>query len=53
MKRQKTYQSFISDDLDLVKDAFTEYGYSIQTEEDFSTYDGWNDRNRKVKRGEK
>lgn len=53
MKRQKTYHSFIGEDLDLVKDAFTEYGYSIQTEEDVSTYDGWKDKNRRVKRGEK
>lgn len=53
MKRQKTYQSFISDDLDLIKKEFSGNGFTIDTEDDFSTYDGWKEMNRKVKRGEK
>ena len=53
MKRQKTYQSFISDDIDLIKEQFSVNGYTIDKEDDFSTYDGWKEKNRKVKRGEK
>lgn len=53
MRRQKTYQSFIGDDLDLIKNEFGGNGYSVDKEDDFSTYDGWKDKNRRVKRGEK
>ena len=54
MKSQKTYERFIEDDFNIIQEEFNkEKGLSVKTADDFSTYIGWKERNRKVKRGEK
>ena len=53
IKEHKNYQRFISDDFENVKDQFAEIGYYIEEEDDFCTYQGWKEKGRKVKRGEK
>jgi hypothetical protein len=54
MKSAKTYERFIDDDFNIIKDEFYKLkGLSVETTDDFCTYDGWMDRKRKVKRGEK
>ena len=53
MKPSTNYEKFITDDFLLIQDCFEEQGYSITNATDFSTYQGWIDKGRKVKRGEK
>ena len=53
MKPSTNYEKFISDDFSLIQDCFKEQGYSITNATDFSTYQGWIDKGRKVKCGEK
>ena len=53
MKPSTNYEKFIADDFSLIQDCFEEQGYSITNATDFSTYQGWIDKGRKVKCGEK
>ena len=53
MKPSTNYEKFITDDFSLIQDCFEEQGYSITNATDFSTYQGWIDKGRKVKCGEK
>ena len=53
MKRETNYNRLIRDDLDAVRKEFASIGKTIDTEEDFGTYDLWKERGRKVQRGEK
>ncbi len=49
----KNYEKFITDDFSKIHDEFSAKGYSIHSADDFSTYVGWKEKGRKVKRGEK
>jgi len=54
MKSPKTYERFIEDDFNIIQEEFNkEKELSVETADDFSTYIGWKERNRKVRRGEK
>ena len=46
------YEKFINDDFALIQDCFYEIGYKVSNAADFSTYQGWLSKGRKVKRGE-
>ena len=48
-----TYNKFITDDFSIIKDEFEQQGFPIESENDFSTYVGWKEQGRVVKRGEK
>lgn len=52
MKPSINYEKFITDDFLLIQNCFKEQGYTIENATDFSTYQGWIDKGRKVKRGE-
>ncbi len=47
-----TYEKFINDDYEIIKDEFEKQGYPVSSEDDFTTYVGWKERDRNVKRGE-
>ena len=49
----KTFQRFIRDELNTINKEFKDKGYNVHSHEDVSTYKGWQDEGRKVKKGEK
>ena len=49
----KNYEKFITDDFIQIHNKFYENGFKIKSADDFSTYIGWKEKGRKVKRGEK
>ena len=51
-KSPKTYEKFINDDWEIIKDEFEKQGYPVRSGDDFTTYVGWKERDRVVKRGE-
>ena len=53
MKRETNYNNLIRDDLQMIIKEFADIGKTIETEEDFGTYDLWMKRGRRVKRNEK
>ena len=48
-----TFQRFIRDELNNINKGFSDKGYNVHSPEDVSTYKGWQDEGRKVKKGEK
>lgn len=54
MRSATTYAYFLDDDFNIIKERFdNEKGLSVSNAEDVCTYQGWMERKRKVKRGEK
>ena len=47
------YDKFVNNEFNLIKHEFEEVGYKVNSETDFSTYQGWINKGRKVKRGQK
>ena len=48
-----TYSKFVSDDFDIIKEEFEKLGLEVISDDDFCTYQGWKEKGRKVKVGEK
>ena len=53
MNYARRYERFISDEALKIERVFSEHGYQVEDESDNATYDGWIDKGRKVKTGEK
>ena len=55
MKSATTYQYFLDDDFNIIQDERfnNEKGLSVETADDVCTYQGWIERKRRVKRGER
>ena len=51
MKQQVTYEKFIVDDFNIIKNEFDKKGYRVRSASDFGTYKCWLDKGRKVKVG--
>ena len=53
MKQLKLYEMFLGTEFDNIQTSFAGIGKSVSTLEEVSTYKGWEDKGRKVYRGEK
>ena len=54
MRSATTYQYFLDDDFTIIQEEFNKAkGLSVETADDVCTYQGWVERKRRVKRGEK
>ena len=54
MRSATTYQYFLDDDFTIIQEEFNKAkGLSVETAGDVCTYQGWVERKRRVKRGEK
>ena len=53
MHPQVNYEKFIHDDFSIIQDEFDKKGDSVRDATDFATYQGWIEKGRKVKRGNK
>lgn len=47
------YTRFCEEELDTIKKEFNDFGFNVSDADEFSTYRGWMQKGRKVKRGEK
>ena len=51
--RSKSFQDFVNEDFELIKNKFNQLGFKINSFRDFDTYQGWLERGRKVCMGQK
>ena len=51
--RSKSFQEFVEEDFESIKNKFNQLGFKVNSYRDFDTYQGWLIRGRKVAMGQK